>query len=81
MDLERGRQLREDAVEGAGLDASGGTASVAAGRLANIEYTMHKHNLPVHWVALPDNNMSTALHSLNMRTQHRLNLVCTVAGN
>jgi hypothetical protein len=81
MDFECRRQLRKDTVERAGLDACWGTASIAAGGLADAQCMTAKHNLPVHRVALPNDNMSTALYSFNMRTQHRFNLICTIAGN
>lgn len=36
-------------------------------------------HLPVHWIALPDHDMPTLLHSLDMRAEHRLHLVGSVA--
>ena len=80
VDLERGRQLGEDAIEGAGLDPCGSTAGVARKMLAG-GIIQTELDLPVHWIALPNHNMSTVLYSLNMSAEHRLNLLCTVAGD
>lgn len=77
VNLERRRQFGEDAAEGTRLDPRRCAASVSVERLACI-LSVGANGLPVHGIALPDDNVTTAFDSFNMGTEHGIYLVCPV---
>ena len=74
---ERRRQLGEDAAEGSRLDACRRAPGVSVERLACMS-SAGPDDLPVHGIALPDNNVATGFHDFNVLPKQGLDLVSPV---